>query len=140
MIRLLLFFLVFANGLLSEQPAYQFAGKHFIASYLSCKQEAISNVEELLKAMNRAVEASGATVLKATAHVFPPNGLTAVCLLSESHASIHTYPEYGACFVDLFTCGDHCSSAKFHEILQSYLEPEEMEIKTFSRHKSLEEI
>lgn len=93
-----------------------------------------------MHAMNRAVKASGATVLNATAHVFPPNGLTAVYLLSESHASIHTYPEHRACFVDLFTCGDHCSADKFHEELQSYLKPDEVEAKTFSRHKSLEEI
>jgi S-adenosylmethionine decarboxylase len=44
-------------------------------------------------------------------------------LLSESHASIHTYPEHGKCFVDLFTCGDKCDHNVFNEVMQEYLKP-----------------
>ena len=29
-----------------------------------------------------------------------------MCLLSESHISIHTWPEKGEAAVDIFTCGD----------------------------------
>jgi ornithine decarboxylase len=28
-----------------------------------------------------------------------------LALLAESHASVHTYPERGSVFVDVFTCG-----------------------------------
>jgi S-adenosylmethionine/arginine decarboxylase-like enzyme len=28
-------------------------------------------------------------------------------LLSTSHLSYHTYPEYGRIYMDLFTCGKH---------------------------------
>ena len=37
---------------------------------------------------------------------FEPYGVTAVCLLSESHISIHSWPEKGEAAVDIFTCGD----------------------------------
>ena len=47
----------------------------------------------------------GATVLSAHAHRFEPNGITVVCVLSESHASIHTYPDDALFFADFFTCG-----------------------------------
>jgi S-adenosylmethionine decarboxylase proenzyme len=93
----------------------------------------------MLAAMDRAVEASGATILNRTHHVFPPDGLTAVYLLSESHASIHTYPEFGACFVDLFTCGDHCSPVGFDQILREYLGPSEVNARLFLRHEGVEE-
>ena len=50
--------------------------------------------------------ASGATVLKTVSHKFEPQGITAICLLSESHVSAHTWPEKGESAVDFFTCGN----------------------------------
>jgi len=70
-----------------------------------------------------AVEASGATLLNYVKHTFPQGGVTLLLLLAESHASIHTYPEHGACFVDLFTCGRSCSGEEFSKVLQTYLKP-----------------
>lgn len=103
--------------------AHEFEGKHFVASYLECDRQAIGDLKGLMEAMDRAVKASGATILDQAFHIFEPNGLTLVYLLSESHASIHTYPEYGACFVDLFTCGEICQSEPFHEAMREYLRP-----------------
>jgi len=37
-------------------------------------------------------------------HQFSPVGVTHVLVLAESHMSIHTYPEFGRAYVDLFTC------------------------------------
>ena len=37
---------------------------------------------------------------------FEPQGVTVLCLLSESHISIHTWPEEGKAAVDVYTCGD----------------------------------
>ena len=37
---------------------------------------------------------------------FDPQGVTVLCLLSESHISIHTWPEEGKASVDVYTCGD----------------------------------
>lgn len=124
----------------STEDSYHFAGKHFLASYLDCDRHAIADLSNLLKAMDGAVKKSGATILKHTPHVFPPHGLTVVYLLSESHASIHTYPEHGACFVDLFTCGDHCSAKAFDAALREYLQPKEVKARLFIRDKGFEEI
>jgi len=134
-------FLVLGSFLFTaEEPVHKFSGKHFVASYLDCDKQAMGDVEGMLRTMDRAVQSSGATVLDKTSYVFPPNGLTAVYLLSESHASIHTYPEYGACFVDLFTCGDTCSPEEFDRILREYLQPQEVNARVFLRHADIEEI
>jgi S-adenosylmethionine decarboxylase len=37
-------------------------------------------------------------------HQFQPHGYTLLYLLSESHYSIHTYPEYKSCYIDIFCC------------------------------------
>jgi S-adenosylmethionine/arginine decarboxylase-like enzyme len=60
--------------------------------------------------------------------------MTAVLLLAESHASIHTYPEHQACFVDLFTCGRACSAERFDAVLRQYLRPASVQRRTMLRH------
>lgn len=135
---LLLALLLLGKFVVAEE--HSFKGKHFVASYLDCDLRALGDLDELIKAMDGAVRASGATILDKTPFVFPPNGLTIVYLLSESHASLHTYPEYGACFVDLFTCGDNCSSENFDKALRAYLKPERVSARLFLRHEDVEEI
>lgn len=122
-----------------EKPIYEFKGTHFMAEYCGCDEEALTNVDGLRKVMRQAALASGATILETVDHVFPPNGLTLVILLSESHASIHTYPEHRACFVDLFTCGDHCSAKGFDTVLRAYLKPAEAHQKTLIRSETIDE-
>ncbi len=122
------------------EDVHAFSGKHFVASYLDCNPKAIGDLNGLLDAMDEAVKASGASILNRTFHIFPPNGLTAVYLLSESHASIHTYPEYGACFVDLFTCGENCSSEKFDRLMCDYLQPGQTNVRKFARSETTEDI
>lgn len=56
--------------------------------------------------IENAAEACGAHVLQTMSHHFNPHGVTAICLLSESHISIHTWPEKGEAAVDVFTCGE----------------------------------
>ncbi|WP_434776904.1 adenosylmethionine decarboxylase [Neisseria sp. Ec49-e6-T10] len=61
-------------------------------------------IEEILL---HAAQLVGATVLNSYFHSFGENqGVTGVLLLSESHISIHTWPEHGFAAVDLFMCGD----------------------------------
>lgn len=116
-----------------EPAAYEFYGRHFTASYKGCDSEALQNISVLIQELEKAVLASGATILGCNHVVFPGNGLTAMFLLSESHASIHTYPEHNACFVDLFTCGHTCSHVKFHALLENYLKPTESDTALYIR-------
>lgn len=120
-------FLCADNG----KPGYKFQGTHYIAEYFDCDSASITDTDTLICVMNEAVKESGATVLNTRSHVFPEtSGLTMLTMLSESHASIHTYPleeEGRACFVDLFTCGDKCDYEKFEEKLVEYLKPRRLE-------------
>lgn len=136
LIFLLLPVLLFTHDV---EEIHQFAGKHFLASYLECDPNAICDTQRLREAMDLAVKASGATILNQSTYIFEPSGITIVYTLSESHASIHTYPEFGACFVDLFTCGDNCKSEPFNQQLQGYLKPQIVNARQFLRHESIEE-
>ena len=133
-------FCLFVSSVLAAEDQgdsqYQFRGIHFLVSYCDCDIDALSDVEALARAMNNAVEQCGATILEKSSWVFPPNGLTMVFLLSESHASIHTYPEHGACFVDLFTCGEKCSAEKFDAAMREYLKPKLINQRTLVRNET----
>lgn len=108
---------------------YQFSGIHFVASYSGCKKFCLTQTDQLKGTMETAIKESGATILNVVDHVFVSNerpelpGYTCAYILSESHATIHTYPEVNSCFIDLFTCGLNCSYEKFDKILRQYLQP-----------------
>lgn len=44
------------------------------------------------------------TVVSEAGFQFPPVGYTYAFVLSESHFTIHTYPEYQSCYIDIFCC------------------------------------
>ena len=128
---IVLCFLLIGN--LDAKDSYNFMGKHLIASYKQCDHGALVNMTSLSDTMKKAVIASGATILDSSEVEFSNNGFTMVILLSESHATIHTYPEHNACFVDIFTCGSVCQVEHFDEILQKYLKPAIADIKIEKR-------
>lgn len=113
---------------------FEFVGRHLLASYVGCDAAALADEIGLVAAMKAAVKASGATLISSIQHSFTPSGMTAVMLLSESHASIHTYPEHQACFVDLFTCGRGCSAERFDAEMCQYLKPTRADRRTIVRH------
>ena len=81
-------------------------GKHYLLNLYGCKFENLNNEMYLRELLEIAAEASGSTVVQTISKKFEPYGVTAVCLLAESHISIHTWPEKGEAAVDIFTCGD----------------------------------
>lgn len=44
------------------------------------------------------------TIVKEVSHEFTPQGETIVLILSESHCSIHTYPEHQYISIDIYIC------------------------------------
>jgi S-adenosylmethionine decarboxylase len=59
----------------------------------------------LLSVMHEAADVGGATVLGQASAVFPNGAVSAALLLSESHLTVHTWPEHGLARFDLLTCG-----------------------------------
>jgi S-adenosylmethionine decarboxylase len=55
--------------------------------------------------LRQAAKSAHMTILGEESHKFSPQGFTGLLLLSESHISIHTYPERGYAAIDVFTCG-----------------------------------
>jgi S-adenosylmethionine decarboxylase len=92
-----------------EEQIYDIEGDHVIADLWECDKEILNNKKEIKKILKQSALFSGATPLKYQDFKFNPNGITGVWILSESHVSIHTYPELAYAHVDIFTCGSKCN-------------------------------
>jgi len=79
-------------------------GEHFIFDLSNCNQEILLDGEKSYSLFAQAVRESGLTVVDEGFYKFSPHGFTCFLLLAESHASLHAWPEYGYCAIDLFTC------------------------------------
>ncbi|MCG9891600.1 MAG: adenosylmethionine decarboxylase [Thermosynechococcaceae cyanobacterium MS004] len=67
----------------------------------------MNNADFVQQSLRDAAKQANATLLNEVLHQFEPHGITALALLSESHISIHTWPEVGYAALDVFTCGSH---------------------------------
>lgn len=79
-------------------------GVHILLNLEGCKAEALENKESVENVMLKAASYAGLHVLSRHAHQFEPSGVTGFLLLSESHLSIHTWPEHGSAAIDIFCC------------------------------------
>jgi len=60
----------------------------------------------ILRMLQGITQECNLTVLNVTFHQFQPFGITALYLLSESHISIHTWPENNRFALDVYSCKD----------------------------------
>ncbi len=84
-------------------------------------------------AMTGAARKMGATIVASEFHQFNPYGVSGMVIISESHLSIHTWPEYGYAAVDVFTCGDVINPAVAHQILREAFRPTKESFVEFKR-------
>lgn len=79
-------------------------GEHFICDLSDCNRALLLDSERARDLFTQAVRDSGLTIVSEGFYQFSPHGFTCFLLLAESHASLHAWPEYGYCAIDLFTC------------------------------------
>lgn len=82
-------------------------GTHICIDLFGCKRELLNDVSFLRKLIRKTIkEANLRLIGKVKLHKFNPIGVTGYALLSSSHISIHTWPEYGYASIDIFVCNE----------------------------------
>lgn len=108
-------------------------GKHLIIDLWGCPVNTLNNPTEIEKVLRSACEDAGATVLFSNMHHFGGEyGVTGVIALSESHCSIHTWPEDGYASIDVYMCGD-CDPRNSLQKIKYYFNPNEIYLKLITR-------
>ena len=107
-------------------------GQHITADFSGVAKSKLNDPKYLEDALVKAINRSGATLLKVHTESFEPQGVTVVAVLAESHATIHTYPEHGVAMIDAFTCGN-VDPEPIVEALSETLQPVNRKERGFSR-------
>lgn len=83
----------------------QSLGRHVIVELSGCDPAALNQLQAVKEGLVEAARRAQATIVATTFHQFSPVGISGIVVISESHLSIHTWPEHGYAAVDVFSCG-----------------------------------
>ena len=106
-------------------------GKHLIAELWVRSSHVLDDADYVRESLLTACNKGGFSVIGIDIREFSPCGVTGMVLLSESHVSIHTWPEYHYAAVDIFSCAGAGWEAL--EELKRRLEVERMEVRELDR-------
>ena len=112
---------------------------HVLLEYWGCDPLALATPRTIEEMMVEAAKAAQATIIKTFFQQFPAApgsdlaGITGVVIVSESHLSIHTWPEVGYAAVDVFTCGQNCKPIEAHKVIKKRLKAFGVEGMTITR-------
>ena len=99
----------------------QFAGRHILADFWDV--ERMGDLDFIKETIEESARKAGAMILHSYYHSFGEGmGVSGVTVLSESHISIHTWPERNFASLDIFMCG-HCDPKNALDYLQKILKP-----------------
>jgi len=114
-------------------------GKHYMLDFHGVEVADLTFLETAdgEAAVTQEIVNSGMTFLGSRSHLFPGGGLTAVWLLSESHLSIHTWPEHGFIALDIYTCGNSLAADRLVESMFGMLKPRSSKVSFVERGSDL---
>jgi len=116
---------------LSKKP--QTMGKHYIVEFYDCCSKTLNSVDKIQEIMLQAAVQSGATIVEKKFHKFSPQGVSGIILISESHLSIHTWPEFNYAAFDLFSCSSTLDSNFCINFLKEKLSSKSQTVKMIER-------
>ena len=117
-----------------------YLGNHIVVDMFGINMEKLTNINSCLGNIdewndcvkNWLIEAN-MTLLNTSWHSFNDKGaFTVLYLLSESHLSIHTWPEHKYIALDVFTCGNANTQLLVNNI-REYFEPKKIIIHKLNR-------
>ena len=95
--------------------------RHLLLELHDCDEQIINDADLLQQIMVQAAARLRATILDVFCHRFQPQGVTVAVIITESHLTVHTWPEYKYAAVDVFTCGDTSGFEEVSEFLSSQM-------------------
>ena len=119
-----------------KKDGLEFAGIHLLIDLSGATN--LDDLETVEAALRESAIVSGATILNVDLHHFQPNGgISGVAVLSESHISVHTWPERNFAALDIFMCGD-CNPYMAIPVLEAAFKPGSVQLTEHRRGLQLQ--
>lgn len=109
-------------------------GTEWVIDASGCNAEALADVERLKVIFDRIIRDLELHVLgEVSWHKFPePGGVTGLAMLSESHLTCHTYPEFAAASFNLYCCRNR-TAWPWERMLRELLGATKVKVRVFER-------
>ena len=108
-------------------------GLQIILELKGCRYELLDDEILIEGALKEAARVAGAHIIGSQFHKFSPHGVSGIVVISESHITIHTWPEYGYAAIDVFTCGDGLDKEAAISCLKTHFKPDHVTVKEMKR-------
>lgn len=108
-------------------------GRHYIVEASLCDPSVIGDVEKMQSIVVEAANRARAKIWAISFHRFPPNGVSGVVVISESHISVHTWPEVGYTALDIYTCGREAKPEDAVDFIVEAIGAEQVHVTELSR-------
>ncbi len=82
----------------------EFMGQQLIADFYGCDTSIIDSLDKTKDFIHKMCEAINTEIVEEAYHKFEPIGISAFAVITTSHMSIHTWPEFNYAAVDIFSC------------------------------------
>ena len=117
------------TGLSKKPNSSLFLARHLTLDYHDCDNQVLLDKNLLEQTLIDSAKAIWATIISSNFNQFEPQGVSWVVVLSESHFTIHTWPEYGYAAIDMFACWD-MEFEKWIELLTNVFKSKKVELVT----------
>lgn len=101
---------------MSSETTY-LPGMHFIADLHKCSTQALCDKDGLENLWDKLIIQHQLSKIGSVFHQFDSGGYTGIICLTESHFSVHTWPEYGRVTMDIFLSNFLRSNDKCVELI-----------------------
>lgn len=116
----------------SNSPA---GGYHLIAELHGCPKELLEKADKLKEILMGAAKDAGFDIVNDAFYQFEPSGATGVVVLSASHISAHTWPEFNYVALDIYSCGGADKAKKALDLCLKRFKSKKYELKEVLRFR-----
>lgn len=111
----------------------KYLGRHLIVEFYGCPKSIIDDAEFLERILEEGVVKAGGRIVGKLFHKFKPQGVTGIIAISESHVSVHTWPENNYMALDAFTCGNEMDPWVVYRELSEKIKPKRVKVLELKR-------
>ena len=103
-----------------------------LADLYGCDEKILDSEEKIRDLARYVVDKIGSEIVEECVHKFEYIGVTYFAVITTSHFSVHTWPEYGYAAVDVFSCGEEVTD-KISDLLKEAFGATEIRVEKCER-------